>query len=308
MLDPRPVAAADVIAFIEETCRVPEGKLLGQPLKLADFQVDFIKAIYDNPVQTRRAFLSTGKKNAKSTLSAALMLAHLCGPPARPNSQLYSTALNRPQAALVFDAAAKMVRLTPELERSVRILETAKTLICGELGTRYRALSADAPSAHGLSPQFVIHDELAQVQGPRSALYEALESATGALADPLSIVISTQASNDGDLLSTLLDDALAGYDPQTIVRIYSAPIGMDPFAEATIRLANPAFDAFMNRQEVLGMAAAARRMPAREAEYKTWFSISASRSRRLSSREASGKLVPANREIFATAQCSAGST
>jgi phage terminase large subunit-like protein len=266
--DDRPVRAADVLAFIEQTCRVPEGRLLGQPLKLAEFQVDFIKAVYDNPHCTRRAFLSTGKKNAKSTLTAALMLAHLCGPPARPNSQLYSTALNRAQAAIVFDAAAKMIRLNPELERAVRIMESAKTLVCSELGTRYRSLSADAPSAHGLSPQFVIHDELGQIRGPRSALYQALENATGALVDPLSIVISTQAANDTDLLSALLDDALGGHDPQTVVRLYAAPSDADPFSEGTIRLANPAFDVFMNRQEVLGMAATARRMPASEAEFR----------------------------------------
>ncbi len=198
------------------------------------------------------------------------MLNHLCGPSARrrPNSQLYSTALNRPQAAIVFDAAVKMIRFNPDLESAVRILETAKTLICQELGTRYRSLSADAPSAHGLSPQFVIHDELGQVRGPRSALFEALENATGALQDPLSIIISTQAANDSDLLSALLDDALGGHDPHTIVRVYSAPLDADPFSEETIRLANPAYDFFLNKREILGMAAAARRMPSREAEFK----------------------------------------
>ena len=42
-------------------------------------------------------------------------------------------------------------------------------------------MSADAPSAHGLAPQLAIHDELGQVRGLQSALYDALESATGAL-------------------------------------------------------------------------------------------------------------------------------
>ena len=31
---PGPVTAADVIAFIETVCFVPEGKLVGQPLRL----------------------------------------------------------------------------------------------------------------------------------------------------------------------------------------------------------------------------------------------------------------------------------
>jgi hypothetical protein len=35
---------------------------------------------------------------------------------------------------------------------------------------------------------------------------------------------------------SLLDDALGGHDPQTVVRLYAAPADADPFSEATIRL------------------------------------------------------------------------
>jgi hypothetical protein len=110
-----------------------------------------------------------------------------------------------------------MIRLSHELLSAVRIQETAKTLICTELGTKYRALSADSSTAMGLSPQFVVFDELGQVRGPRSPLFEALESATGALADPLAVIISTQASSDSDLLSMLIDDAMTGEDPSTVL-------------------------------------------------------------------------------------------
>ena len=60
-----------------------------------------------------------------------------------------------------------MVRLNPLLAQTVRIQETAKTLVCSELGTRYRALSAEATTAFGLSPSLIIHDELGRVRGPR---------------------------------------------------------------------------------------------------------------------------------------------
>ena len=43
---------------------------------------------------------------------------------------------------------------------------------------------------------------------------------------------------------------------------------MDAFDEDTIRLANPAYDVFMNQREVLSMAADAKRMPAREASFR----------------------------------------
>jgi phage terminase large subunit-like protein len=264
------ITAADIIAFIEEVCFVPEGKLVGQKLQLQGWQKDLIRLIYDNPAGTRRAILTVARKNAKTSLAACLLLAHLCGPPAknRPNSQLFSAAQSRDQAGIIFSLAAKMVRLNPALARTVVIQETAKSLICPELGTRYRALSADASTAYGLSPSFIVHDELGQVRGPRSPLYEALETATGAQENPLSIIISTQAPTDADLLSVLIDDAQAGHDPHTVCKVYTAPTELDPFDEATIRLANPAFGTFLNPTEVLAMAQAARRMPAREVEYR----------------------------------------
>ena len=235
-------AAADVIAFIETVCFVPEGKLVGQPLKLQEWQKDILRAIYDNPHGTRRAIVSMGRKNAKTTLAACLLLAHLCGPPARnrPNSELYSAAQSRDQAAIIFSLASKMVRLNPILARAVRIQETAKTLVCPDLGTRYRALSAEATTAFGLSPSLIIHDELGRVRGPQSPLYEALETAVGAQEAPLSLIISTQAATDGDLMSILIDDALSGHDPTTVVRLYTAPPELDPFSEEAIRAANPA--------------------------------------------------------------------
>src|SRR5215471_11723921 len=91
------VCAADIIEFIEQVCFVPEGRLVGKKLKLLDWQKDLIRLIYDNPNGTRRAIVSMGRKNAKTTLAACLLLAHLCGPPAKskPNSQLFSAAQSR---------------------------------------------------------------------------------------------------------------------------------------------------------------------------------------------------------------------
>ena len=55
--------------------------------------------------------------------------------------------------------------MSPDLNGVVTIRDTAKQLLCPELGTVYRALSADASTAYGLSPVFVVHDELGQVKG-----------------------------------------------------------------------------------------------------------------------------------------------
>ena len=252
--------------WIEKYCRIPEGKFVGEKVKLRSWQREIICGIYDSP--TRRAIISFGRKNAKTTLSALLLLLHLCGPEARANSQLFSAAQSRDQAALLFSLAAKMVRLSPDLRQHVTVRDTAKQLFCPELGTLYRALSAEASTAYGLSPVFCVHDELGQVKGPRSELYEALETAAGAQDNPLSIVISTQSPTDADLLSVLIDDAKTGEDPKVKLWMWSADESADPFDEATIRQANPAFGDFLNATEVLDQAQSAKRMPAREAAYR----------------------------------------
>lgn len=203
-----------------------------------------------------------------TALSAFLLLLHLCGPEAKPNSQLFSAAMSRDQAAILFALAAKTVRMSPDLSSVVTIRDTAKQLACQELGTLYRALSAEASTALGLSASFIVHDELGQVRGPHSGLYEALETSTGAQSSPLSVIISTQAPNPTDLLSVLIDDAKTGADPRVVLSLYSAPEDADPFAEETIRLANPAFGDFQNAEEVMSMANDAMRMPSREPEFR----------------------------------------
>lgn len=256
------------IEWCEAHLKIPEGRFVGQPLTVAPFMRDDFKVIFDNPSGTRRAIISRGRKNAKTVETAMLMLLYLVGPEAAPNSQLYSAARSRDQAAVLFGLAAKMVRMSEVLSSVLIVRDTAKEIFCPELGSKYKALSAEASTAFGLSPRFVAHDELGQAKGPNDQLYDALETATAAQEDPLTIVISTQAPTDGDLLSILIDDAAKNADPRTILRINSAPPEMDPFTEEALRAANPAFDLFMNKQEVIDMMEQARRMPSRQSEYE----------------------------------------
>lgn len=256
------------IAWIEKYCRVPEGQFVGRPLVLAPFMKQDLLTIYDNPEKTRQAIISRGRKNAKTVEAAIITLLHLLGPEAILNSQMFSAAQSREQASILHDRASKMVRLSPELHSAAEIGDTGKWIRCPELGTLYRALSAEATTAFGLSPVLLIHDELGQVRAPTSTLYDALETATAAQSDPLSIIISTQAPIDGSLLSTLIDDLKKDPDPRKILLLDTAPEDMDPFTEEAIRMANPAFDYFMNKEEVLAMAADAKRIPSKEPAYR----------------------------------------
>src|SRR6218665_348149 len=169
------------IAWCEKHLRIPEGKYVGQQLTMAEYMKEDFRAIYDNPkALTRRAIISRGRKNAKTTETAMILLLHICGPEAKANSQLYSAAQSRDQAAILFALAAKMIRMSPALEEVTTVRDTAKEILCPELGSKYKALSADASTSYGLSPSLIIHDELGQVRGPKFELYDALESATAA--------------------------------------------------------------------------------------------------------------------------------
>src|SRR3954467_7708238 len=53
------------IGWINRYLRVPEGKDIGQPVKLRPWQMAAVRQIYDNPTGTRRAILSFGRKNGK---------------------------------------------------------------------------------------------------------------------------------------------------------------------------------------------------------------------------------------------------
>lgn len=260
-----------VIAFIEKYCVVPEGKLVGKPMRLDAFQKRFILDVYDNPAGTRLGILSIARKNGKSGLIAAILLAHLVGPEARLNSQIVSGARSREQAALVFNLARKMVELSPELSRLVRVIPSGKTLIGLAMNVEYRALAAEAGTAHGLSPALAIIDEMGQVKGEYDAFVEAIETAQGAYDDALELVISTQAPTDADLLSIRIDDARRSGDPTVVCHVYEAPKDCDLLDPKAWKAANPALGSFRSEVEIRNKAAEAARMPSVENSFRNLY-------------------------------------
>lgn len=258
------------IEWIESHLFVPEGKAVGQPLKLADFQKEILRKIYDNEHNTRSAFVTMPRKAAKTTLCACIMLLHLVGPFALPNSQIVSTALTRRQAAILFDLAVKMVNFSPYLKDYIDIRRSSKELLVPDLGTVYQALSSDAPSALGLSPALAIHDEVGAIKGPYSDLIDAVETGSGAQANPMSVYISTQAATDSDLLSILIDDALKGTDPRSVVVVYKTPNEVDPFSEEALTF-HPAYGSFLNKDEARHKQQEAKRIPSKEPSFRNLY-------------------------------------
>lgn len=254
------------IAWIERCCRIPEGKGVGEAVRLRGWQRDELRKLYDSP--TSQFIISFGRKNGKTALVAFIVLLHTVGPEAIPNSEVVSGARSRDQAAMVFRYAAKSARLSPDLAPFLQFRDTAKEILCPELGTVYKALSADASTNIGRSPALAIHDELGQVRGPRDAFYDAIDTSQGAYPGALSIIISTQASTDLDLLSVLIDDAKTGRDPTVKLSLYTAPEDMDPYCDEALEAANPAFGDFLDADYCRKQAEKARRMPSFENSYR----------------------------------------
>ena len=69
---------SDVCDWIEWALVVPSGPLAGKPFKLGGWQRRFIKGLLQDEIS--EAGLSVGRKNGKSGLIAALILAYICGP------------------------------------------------------------------------------------------------------------------------------------------------------------------------------------------------------------------------------------
>jgi phage terminase large subunit-like protein len=247
---------------------VPEGQHVGKPIILDPFQKKFILEIYDNPANTRRAYLSIARKNGKTGLIAGIVLAHLVGPEAQQNSQIISGARSRDQAAQVYNYASKMVMLSPELSAVVRIIPSGKKLVGLPMNVEYKALSAEAKTAHGLSPIVAILDEVGQVRGAQDDFIDAITTAQGAHESPLLMAISTQAADDADLFSIWLDDAAGSHDPKIVCHLYAAPSEAELLDEDGWKAANPALGTFRSYDDLAEQAKQAVRMPSSENTFR----------------------------------------
>lgn len=258
----RPKTRAErLIAFIENYLLVPEGPKTGQQITLEPFQAKFMQDVFDNPNGTNKAILSEAKKNGKTATIATIASGFLTGPETRPNAQIVSGAMEREQAAIVFNYAEKMMSQSVWLHTWLDFVPSRKRIFGTIANTEYRALAAAAKSTQGISPLIAIVDELGQVRGPNSEFFDAIVTAQGAYADAILFIISTQAADDADLFSIEIDDALASADPHIVCHLYEADANCLLLDEAQWLKANPALGTFRTIEDMRKLAEKAKRMP-----------------------------------------------
>ena len=268
-----------VIAFIE-TLKTPDGRDVGKPIVLRPWQKDILHQVYgpvghDGRRICRQAILSLARKNGKTAIVAGLCLAHLCGPEAIRNGQLYSVAFDREQAAIIFKYMAAMVYADEELSARLNVVESRKRILDPISGSEYQALSAETRGKHGKSSSFIVFDELAQFGADRE-LYDVMMTSRGAHAEPMVWVISTQAASDTAVLSELIDygeKVNRGEidDPKTKCFCFTVPMADDPWDEANWKKSNPALGDFRSLDEMRETAERAKRIPSAEAAFRNLY-------------------------------------
>lgn len=263
-----------VVAFCEDLT-VTSGELAGRALTLRQWQKDFIWDVYSTDASGRRlvrtALLSMGRKNGKTQLAAALALCHLSGPESESRGEVYACANDRFQAGKIFNEMVAMIEHHSWLSARINVSNFTKECADFYNGSIYCTLTSKAKTKFGLSPSFVVYDELGQSSSRE--LYDAMDSAMGARREPLMLVISTQAADSYAPMSQLVDYGLKVQEKEIEdgafhLTLYTAPDDADPWSRETWELANPALGDFRSLKDVERLAGQAQRIPTQENAFR----------------------------------------
>lgn len=177
--------------FIEQFCRITKqsvGGNAGDLIVLRPWQKRLLNGLLSTEngrLIHRQALIGMPRKNGKSALGAGLALWSLLF--GVPGGEVYSVAGDREQARLVFGTAKRIIELDPELQKLITVYRDAMEV--PGTGSVYRVRSAEAGLSEGLSPTFVVFDEV-HVQ-PCRELWDAMDLGRGARDESLLLGITT---------------------------------------------------------------------------------------------------------------------
>lgn len=141
----------------------------------------------------RTAYVEVPRKNAKSTMSAAVGLYGLTADD-EPGAQIYSAATTRDQARIVWRTAKAMVERTPGLQQRFGVATSVSSIYVEDQASLFQPLSRDQGGNHdGYNVHVAIVDEL-HAHKTRD-IWDVLETATGAREQPLIWAITTAGFN-----------------------------------------------------------------------------------------------------------------
>lgn len=235
--------AERIVKFFELTPHV-KGRWAGAPIELEPWQVFILTTVFgwvrgDGTRRFRSAYNEVARKNAKSTMSAALGL-YMLTADGEPGAEVYSAATTHDQARIVFNDARVMTLKSPRLAQRIGV--NARNLHVLSTGSKFEALSAEYRSLDGLNVHCAIIDELHAHK--TRAVYDVIETATGARSQALLWMITTAGSNRAGICyeqRTYITKILEGLveDDSCFGIIYSIDDGDDWTDPETWIKANP---------------------------------------------------------------------
>ena len=271
-------AAEHVAVFARQFCRHSQGRWAGEPFELQPWQYDDVVApLYgwqrtDGTRRYRRAHVEIAKKNGKSALASMLSLYHLVADN-EPGAVVANAAIDREQAAIVFDAAREMVRSSPELSGVLDVIDSRKTIIHPASASKYFAMSSDVPKAEGLNISALVLDELHRWRGE---MFHTLTYAGAARRAPLFLSITTAGTFDERAIGwqqheyarEVLDGTIE--DLHFFAYIRSADPASDWTSPATWRQANPSFGVTVFEDELTEQCQAAQHSVSLENSFRRY--------------------------------------
>ncbi len=252
-----------VCRFAKEHLKIPEGKDVGQPLILDDYQVAFVLAVFDSPVHIRKAILSIARRNGKTFVVAVILLAYIVGPLAVQNSVCASSAMSRDQAALCFRLMSLMLQTSPSMEGLYKIIPSSKRIVGLRKNVEYMALSADAKTGHGKSIRILLLDEAGQITESTNEYVDMLVSSQGSYDDARMFIISTQAPSDSSYLSLEIDASARESMPNVVTHVYAADPEGDIQDKRQWYFSNPGLGKYRSESDLAAQIKDAVALPAK---------------------------------------------
>jgi len=219
------------------------------------------------------ALFAVARKNAKSTLSAAILLYCLCCEN-EPGAQLISAATTGSQARIIFNIAKRMAESTPALREAYGLTCWANAISRLTIGGSIKPINAKASTQDGLNPSHVALDE---IHAHKTAdLLNVLQSAMGARANPLWLYTTTEGYENpgpwGELRQfahKVLDNIFTGNADHFLAIIYAIDNKDNDFDEKSWYKANPLLDINPHLLTAIrNNALEAQAMPSKLAEFQ----------------------------------------
>jgi len=263
--------------WIEQLPHV-EGKWETPEIRLHPSHVFFVVQLFGfrKPDGTRRftsALFAVARKNAKSTLSAAILLYCECCEN-EAGAQVISAATTFPQASIIFNVAKRMVEKTPDIREAYGLEVFAKSIARWETGASFKPIHAKASTQDGLNPSHVGLDEIHAHKTPD--LLNVLTSAAGARSNPLFLYTTTEGyTNPGpwaeirQFAKQLLEGVFAEAGDHFLAVFFAVDDDDKDFDEAAWGKANPLMDANPHLLAAIRREAVeAKAMPSKLAEFQ----------------------------------------